>query len=72
MSRPLTLHIDGPPRTVQVGPRALPGPGLRNELNPPGIHIGCDTSQAGIRVVHIDGLAVKNCTAPAAHQRAGA
>src|SRR3989442_15812753 len=35
---------------------------LRENLNLTGTHVGCDTSQCGACVVHIDGLAVKSCT----------
>jgi len=39
---------------------------LREERNLTGTHIGCDTSQCGACVVHIDGKAVKSCTMLAA------
>jgi carbon-monoxide dehydrogenase small subunit len=35
---------------------------LREHLNLTGTHVGCDTSQCGSCVVHIDGKAVKSCT----------
>jgi carbon-monoxide dehydrogenase small subunit len=35
---------------------------LRDHLRLTGTHVGCDTSQCGACVVHIDGLAVKSCT----------
>jgi carbon-monoxide dehydrogenase small subunit len=35
---------------------------LREKLNLTGTHIGCDTSQCGACVVHVDGRAVKSCT----------
>ena len=35
---------------------------LREERNLTGTHIGCDTSQCGACVVHVDGKAVKACT----------
>jgi len=35
---------------------------LREHLNLTGTHVGCDTSQCGACVVHIDGRAVKSCT----------
>ena len=31
-------------------------------MNLTGTHIGCDTSQCGASLVHVDGLAVKSCT----------
>jgi aerobic carbon-monoxide dehydrogenase small subunit len=36
---------------------------LREELRLTGTHVGCDTSQCGACVVHVDGRAVKSCTA---------
>ena len=35
---------------------------LRENLRLTGTHIGCDTSQCGACVVHVDGRAVKSCT----------
>jgi carbon-monoxide dehydrogenase small subunit len=35
---------------------------LRENLRLTGTHIGCDTSQCGACVVHVDGKAVKSCT----------
>lgn len=35
---------------------------LREELGLTGTHVGCDTSQCGACVVHIDGNSVKSCT----------
>jgi carbon-monoxide dehydrogenase small subunit len=43
---------------------------LRENLNLTGTHVGCDTSQCGACVVHVDGKAVKSCTMLAA-QAAG-
>ena len=39
---------------------------LRDILNLTGTHIGCDTSQCGACVVHVDGKSIKSCTAFAA------
>jgi carbon-monoxide dehydrogenase small subunit len=39
---------------------------LRENLNLTGTHVGCDTSQCGACVVHVDGKAVKSCTMLAA------
>jgi aerobic carbon-monoxide dehydrogenase small subunit len=44
---------------------------LREKLGLTGTHIGCDTSQCGACVVHVDGRAVKSCTMLAV-QAAGA
>jgi len=35
---------------------------LRDDLNLTGTHVGCDTSQCGACVIHIDGHAVKSCS----------
>ena len=43
---------------------------LRDNLGLTGTHVGCDTSQCGACVVHVDGSAVKSCTMLAA-QAAG-
>ena len=39
---------------------------LREDLHLTGTHIGCDTSQCGACVVHVDGNSLKSCTALAA------
>ena len=39
---------------------------LRDNLGLTGTHVGCDTSQCGACVVHMDGVAVKSCTVLAA------
>lgn len=39
---------------------------LREELGMTGTHVGCDTSQCGACVVHVNGTAVKSCTMLAA------
>ena len=39
---------------------------LREELRLTGTHVGCDTSQCGACVIHVDGKAMKSCTALAA------
>ena len=44
---------------------------LRDDLGLTGTHVGCDTSQCGACVVHVDGAAVKSCTMLAA-QASGA
>jgi len=39
---------------------------LRETLKLTGTHVGCDTSQCGACVVHVDGVSVKSCTMLAA------
>ena len=43
---------------------------LREELGLTGTHVGCDTSQCGACVVHVDGQAVKSCTCSPPRRRA--
>jgi aerobic carbon-monoxide dehydrogenase small subunit len=56
------LTVNGKSVSVEVEDRTLLVDLLRNNLNLTGTHVGCDTSQCGACVVHIDGQAVKACT----------
>jgi carbon-monoxide dehydrogenase small subunit len=56
------LTVNGKPVAVDVEDRTLLVHLLRDHLNLTGTHVGCDTSQCGACVVHIDGRAVKSCT----------
>ena len=56
------LTVNGRAVSVDVEDRTLLVHLLRDNLNLTGTHIGCDTSQCGACVVHIDGRAVKSCT----------
>src|ERR1700742_4604118 len=58
----VSLTVNGKPVTADVDPRTLLVQLLRENLNLTGTHVGCDTSQCGACVVHIDGQAVKSCT----------
>ncbi|WP_299784652.1 (2Fe-2S)-binding protein, partial [uncultured Roseobacter sp.] len=53
-------------RSGSVEGRTLLSSFLRDELQLTGTHVGCDTSQCGACVVHVDGVAVKACTMLAA------
>jgi len=64
------LRVNGRDVSVDVEDRTLLVHLLRENLNLTGTHVGCDTSQCGACVVHIDGRAVKSCTMLAA-QAAG-
>ena len=64
------LTVNGKPVSAEVEDRTLLVHLLRENLNLTGTHVGCDTSQCGACVVHIDGRAVKSCTVLAA-QAAG-
>jgi carbon-monoxide dehydrogenase small subunit len=56
------LTVNGKAVAVDVEDRTLLVQLLRDNLNLTGTHVGCDTSQCGACVVHIDGRAVKSCT----------
>ncbi len=58
----VTLTVNGKPATAQVEPRTLLVELLREQLGLTGTHVGCDTSQCGACVVHVDGVSVKSCT----------
>jgi carbon-monoxide dehydrogenase small subunit len=45
---------------------------LREHLNLTGTHVGCDTTQCGCCVVHLNGRSVKSCTVLAAQAQGGA
>jgi carbon-monoxide dehydrogenase small subunit len=61
MSR-IELRINGNAVSADVEDRTLLVPLLRDQLNLTGTHVGCDTSQCGACVVHMDGRTVKSCT----------
>jgi carbon-monoxide dehydrogenase small subunit len=58
----LSMTVNGRAVTKDVDPRMLLVDFLRQELRLTGTHVGCDTSQCGACVVHLDGRAVKACT----------
>jgi carbon-monoxide dehydrogenase small subunit len=58
----ITVTVNGKQHTSDVEPRTLLVHYLREQLNLTGTHIGCDTSQCGACVVHMDGASVKSCT----------
>ena len=59
---PVSLTVNGTPVRAEVEDRTLLVHFLRDHLRLTGTHVGCDTSQCGACVVHIDGIAVKACT----------
>ena len=59
---PVSLTVNGKAVRVETEPRTLLVQLLRDRLGLTGTHIGCDTSQCGACVVHLDGKAVKSCT----------
>ncbi len=58
----VSMTVNGKPVTGEVDSRTLLVQFLRETLRMTGTHVGCDTSQCGCCVVHIDGDAVKSCT----------
>jgi carbon-monoxide dehydrogenase small subunit len=67
MSIDVTMTVNGRQVSAQVDPRTLLVELLRENLRLTGTHVGCDTSQCGACVVHLDGISVKSCTVFAAH-----
>lgn len=62
----ISLTVNGRSVSKSVEDRTLLVELLREELGLTGTHVGCDTSQCGACVVHVDGKAVKSCTMLAA------
>jgi len=62
----VTITVNGRAETRDVEDRTLLVHFLRDSLGLTGTHVGCDTSQCGACVVHLDGIAVKSCTVLAA------
>jgi len=58
----VSMTVNGKPVTADVDTRTLLVQYLRENLRLTGTHVGCDTSQCGACVVHVDGKAVKSCT----------
>jgi carbon-monoxide dehydrogenase small subunit len=58
----ISMIVNGNPVNANVDPRTLLVQFLRENLRLTGTHVGCDTSQCGACVVHLDGKAVKSCT----------
>ena len=62
----VTLTVNGRHTSADVDARTLLVQLLREHLHLTGTHVGCDTSQCGACVVHVNGRAVKSCTMLAA------
>ena len=58
----VSLTVNGQTVTADVDSRTLLVHFLRDHLRLTGTHVGCDTSQCGACVVHLNGQAVKSCT----------
>ena len=66
MAVSVSLTVNGKSVSREVEPRTLLVEFLREDLGLTGTHVGCDTSQCGACVVHVDGKSVKACTMLAA------
>src|SRR5205823_12969190 len=62
MQKTVSLTVNGKPASATVEGRTLLVQLLRAHLGLTGTHVGCDTSQCGACVVHINGDAIKSCT----------
>lgn len=58
----VTMHVNGNAASGEVEARTLLVQFLRDSLRLTGTHVGCDTSQCGACVVHVDGKSIKSCT----------
>jgi len=58
----VSMTVNGQAATREVEPRTLLVEFLRQHLDLTGTHVGCDTSQCGACVVHVNGASVKSCT----------
>ena len=58
----VSMTVNGKEASAEVEPRTLLVHFLREKLRLTGTHVGCDTSQCGACVVHLNGHSVKSCT----------
>jgi carbon-monoxide dehydrogenase small subunit len=58
----VSMTVNGKAVSAEVDPRTLLVQYLRENLRLTGTHVGCDTSQCGACLVHVDGKARKSCT----------
>ena len=58
----VSLTVNGKAVNATVEPRTLLVQLLREQLRLTGTHVGCDTSQCGACLIHLNGIAVKSCT----------
>jgi len=69
MTMTVAMTVNGRAVSAEVEPRTLLVEYLREHLGLTGTHVGCDTSQCGACVVHVDGVSVKACTTLAAQNQ---
>ena len=58
----VTLEVNGKKIDKEIPDHTILSVLLRDILNLTGTHIGCDTSQCGACVVHVDGKSIKSCS----------
>jgi len=58
----VSMTVNGKAASGEVEGRTLLSTFLRDQLGLTGTHVGCDTSQCGACVVHVNGDAVKSCS----------
>ena len=58
----VSLLVNGKKVVKEIQDHTILSVLLRDNLNLTGTHIGCDTSQCGACVVHVDGKSIKSCT----------
>ena len=58
----VNINVNGENLSAEVEERQLLVNFLRDDMDLTGTHVGCDTSQCGACVVHLEGKAVKSCT----------
>ena len=58
----ITVNVDGATYTDEVEPRMLLVQYLREQIGKTGTVVGCDTTNCGACIVHIDGRSVKSCS----------
>ncbi len=59
----VSMTVNGRQVSAEVDSRTLLVQFLREQLRLTGTHVGCDTSQCGACTVHLDGVAIKSCSA---------
>ena len=69
MSMKVSMNVNGRAVSAEVEERTLLVEMLRENLRLTGTHVGCDTSQCGACVVHVNGRSVKACTMLAVQAR---
>ena len=58
----VSLTVNGKAVQAEVEGRTLLVDAIREAVRLTGTHVGCDTSQCGACVVHVNGRSVKSCT----------